>query len=401
MPKEIVITGFGVVAPNAIGAKAFLQALQDGVSGIDEIRAFDTSDYDVHRGGEVKGLDRLGAALDSTGCLGRTSQLAMAAVREAIDHAGLSVAACDPARVGVILGTTSGEVRSIETVHEAWAVDQPARPAPAFYRELSSNVITSLVSSTFGFAGPTMMLANACSSGNFAIGLGCDLIREEEADVILAGGADSFWKGTLAGFSRLHAVAPAMCQPFDRDRKGMMVSEGAAVVVLEERERARRRGATIHAVVLGSGMSCDAFHPTAPDPAGLANAMRLALDDAGVTPSEMQYINAHGTGTAANDAAETEAIKAVFGENAARIPVSSIKSMIGHTMGAASAIETVACCLALVHGFLPPTINYQVPDPACDLDYVPNRARVLRLDVLMNNSFAFGGNNACLVLGRA
>jgi 3-oxoacyl-[acyl-carrier-protein] synthase II len=226
------------------------------------------------------------------------------------------------------------------------------------------------------------------------------LIRQGEADVIVAGGADSFWKGTLAGFSRLHAVAPQMCQPFDRDRKGMMVSEGAGVVVLEEREQARRRGATIYAVVLGSGMSCDAFHPTAPDPAGLANAMRLALEDAHLAPSDVHYINAHGTGTAANDAAETEAIKAVFGQRAYQIPVSSIKSMIGHTMGAASAIETVACCLALAHEFLPPTINYQERDPACDLDYVPNAARVQRIDRLMNNSFAFGGNNACLVLGR-
>lgn len=400
MKKEIVITGIGVVAPNAIGCKDFLRALQEGVSGIDEIQSFDTSDYAVHRGGEVKGMEPIDVGAELPSYLGRTSQFALVAVHEAMKDAKLAVADFDSKQIGVILGTTSGEVRSIETVHEAWILEKGNELPLELYPDLSSNIITSTISTVFGFQGPTMILANACSSGNFAISFGCEMILQGEANVIIAGGADSFWKGPLAGFSRLHAVALDVCQPFDRDRKGMMVSEGAGIVILEERHQAEKRGAKIYATILGSGLGCDAFHLTAPDPYGLANVMRLALKDADVEPLDLDYINAHGTGTAVNDAAETAAIKMVFGEDAYRIPVSSIKSMIGHTMGAASAIETVACCLVLEHGFLPPTINYQTPDPKCDLDYVPNTARFQPVDVIMNNSFAFGGNNASLILGK-
>jgi 3-oxoacyl-[acyl-carrier-protein] synthase II len=198
----------------------------------------------------------------------------------------------------------------------------------------------------------------------------------------------------------MHAVAPDVCRPFDRNRRGMMVSEGAAAVILEERRQAQQRGANVYARVLGSGLGCDAFHLTAPNPERMAEVMRLAVRDALLTPSDIGYINAHGTGTVVNDAAETAAIKMAFGSCAQSIPVSSIKSMIGHTMGAASTIEVVACCLGLRHQFLPPTINYQEPDPQCDLDYVPNEARFQRVDLVMNNSFAFGGNNASLILGR-
>jgi 3-oxoacyl-[acyl-carrier-protein] synthase II len=226
------------------------------------------------------------------------------------------------------------------------------------------------------------------------------LIRQGRADVIVAGGADGLSKVALGGFSRVHAVAPDRCQPFDKNRKGMMVSEGAGVVILEEEQQALGRGARAYARVLGAGLGCDAFHLTAPDPAGMAHVMRLAMQDAGLTTADVGYISAHGTGTPLNDLAETTAIKAACGDRAHRIPVSSVKSMIGHTMGAASAIETVACCLVLRHHFLPPTINYVDPDPQCDLDYVPNVARAQMVDVVMNNSFAFGGNNASVVLGR-
>jgi len=401
MKKEIVITGIGVVAPNAIGRDHFLRALQEGVSGIDEIKAFDTKDYPVHRGGEVKGLETIDFGFELSAYLGRTARLALVAAHEAIAEAKLLAGSLDPKRIGVILGTTSGEAQAIETVDEAWALGKQEQLLPDIYADFSSNIVASSISSIFGFAGPTMMLANACSSGNFAISFGGEMIRQGEADIIIAGGCDAFSKVAFAGFGSVHAIAPEICQPFDRNRRGMMVSEGAGVVILEERHQAERRGAEIYATILGSGLGCDAFHLTAPDPEGMANVMRLALKDAGLASSEVGYINAHGTGTTINDASETDAIKRVFADHAYRIPVSSIKSMIGHTMGAASAIETIACCLALQHEFLPPTINYQEPDPQCDLDYVPNRARFQRVDVIMNNSFAFGGNNASLILGRS
>jgi 3-oxoacyl-[acyl-carrier-protein] synthase II len=396
MSPAVVITGTGVVAPNGIGNAAFLEALRQGRSGIDEIRAFDTSNWPVHRGGEVKGL----RPRDDLRLPGRTSLLAWTAAAEALADAGLNTAWSVPSRVGLILGTTSGEIQSIEEVDERWALGRTDPIPLSLYAGFASNAVASTLARVFRISGPVLMIANACSSGNFAISYGCDLIRDGDADMVLAGGADAFSKVALAGFSRVHAVAPEVCQPFSKNRKGMMVSEGAGLVILESLEHATRRGARTLATVLGAAVGCDAFHLTAPDPEGMANVIRRALDDARVTTAEVGYVNAHGTGTPANDAAETSAIKRVFGELAYTRPVSSIKSMIGHTMGAASAIETVACCLALQHGFLPPTMNFDEPDPECDLDYVPNRAREQRVDVIMNNSFAFGGNNASLVLGR-
>ncbi len=397
MSKSIVITGLGVASPNGIGKAAFLAALQEGRSGIDDIRSFDTSTWPVHRGGEVTGLPEPEGSLQLPG---RTSLLAWTAACEALRDAGLEPRSLNPSRTGIILGTTSGEIQTIEEADELWALGRPEEVPLRLYSGFASNVVASTLARLFRIQGPVLMIANACSSGNFAISYGCDLIREGDADIILAGGADSFSKVALAGFSRVHAVAPVMCQPFSRNRKGMMVSEGAGVVVLEDREHAKKRGAHIYTNVMGAAVGCDAFHLTAPDPEGMANVIRRALEEARVTTSDVGYLNAHGTGTAANDAAETAAIKHVFGEQSYRIPVSSIKSMIGHTMGAASAIETVACCLALEHDFLPPTMNYDEPDPECDLDYVPNHARSQRVNVIMNNSFAFGGNNASLVLGR-
>jgi 3-oxoacyl-[acyl-carrier-protein] synthase II len=315
--------------------------------------------------------------------------------------AGLAPGSFDPARIGVLIGTTSGEVQDMETLDASWTRGRLDAFTDAAHAGFSSNSIPARLAAAFGFAGPGLVLATACASGNFAVSYGCDLIQHGQADVIVAGGADGFSKVALAGFSRMHAVAPEKCQPFDKNRRGMMVAEGAGFVVLELEERARARGATAYARVLGTGLGCDAFHLTSPNPEGMAHVMRLALADAGLAPGDVDYISAHGTGTPVNDAAETSAVRTAFGAAAYQTPVSSIKSMIGHTMGAASAIETVACCLALRHGFLPPTINYAEPDPACDLDYVPNTARFQPIAIAMNNSFAFGGNNASLVLGRA
>jgi 3-oxoacyl-[acyl-carrier-protein] synthase II len=400
MTNEVVITGVGVVAPNGIGRVRFLKALQEGTSGIDEIRSFDTRDYLVHRGGEIKHLEHV----DGDGCppgVGRTTRVTIIAVREAMADAGLLADSFDSDRVGVLLGTTSGEVQDMEAIDEAWTRNRSEVFSSAAYSSFCSNSITARVASAFGLRGPALVLANACASGNFAVAFGCDLIKQGHADVIVAGGADALSKVALAGFSRMHAVAPDLCRPFDRNRKGMMVSEGAGVVILEAGPRARARGASMYARVRGWGLGCDAFHLTAPNPEGMAHVMCLAMQDAGVAPADIGYISAHGTGTTLNDAAETAAIRTAFGDAANRTPVSSIKSMIGHTMGAASAIETVACCLALRHQFLPPTINYSEPDPQCDLDYVPNTVRFQAVDVAMNNSFAFGGNNASLVLARS
>jgi 3-oxoacyl-[acyl-carrier-protein] synthase II len=401
LKKEIVITGVGVTASNAIGREAFRIALQQGLSGIDEIRSFDTSDYSAHRGGEVKGLEAAEKDLGLPSGLGRTTRLAFVATLEALRDARLDASSLDRSRTGVILGTTSGEVQAIESVDEAWALGRQQELPAHLYTGFASNVISSSISSFLGLEGVTMMIANACASGNFAISFGRDLIMQGEADLIIAGGADSFSKVALAGFSSVHAIAPDVCRPFDKNRRGMQVSEGAGIVILEERSRAEGRGARIYATILGCGLGCDAFHLTTPDPEGMANAIRLALRDAELQLADIDYINAHGTGTAANDAAETQAIKMVFGARAYSIPISSIKSMLGHAMGAASAIETVACCLAIESEFIPPTINYQTLDPMCDLEYVPNQARFQRIKTVMNNSFAFGGNNASLILGRS
>lgn len=398
MKKEVVITGMGVVAPNAIGCTDFRRALEEGISGIDEIRSFDSTDYPIHRGGEVKGLDRFQIRKDLFP--GRASQLAYVAIQEALNDANLQKDAINPDRAALILGTTNGEIQGIETADELWALEKQDQLNTRVYTSFFTNFCTSRISSALGLRGPTMTLSNACSSGNFAISLGCEMILQDEAEIVIAGGSDCFSKGALAGFASVHAIAPEICQPFDKNRRGMIVSEGAGFLVLEERRRAEERKVKIHAVVLGSGIGCDAFHLTAPDPAGMAHAMRQALQNAGLEASSLGYINAHGTGTPANDATETEAIKLVFGKDSYQIPVSSTKSMTGHTMGAASAIEAIACCLALENEFLPPTINYVEPDPQCDLDYVPNRSRVQRVDTVMNNSFAFGGNNACIILGR-
>jgi 3-oxoacyl-[acyl-carrier-protein] synthase II len=327
--------------------------------------------------------------------------MAIVAAREAMADAGLVPGSFDPERVGVLLGTTSGEVQDMEAIDEAWTLGRSDAFTADAYAGFCSNSITARLASAFGLTGPALVLANACASGSFAVAFGCDLIQQGQADVVVAGGADGLSQVALAGFSRMHAVSPDVCRPFDKNRKGMMVAEGAGVVVLEAEPRARSRGASVYGRVLGTGLGCDAFHLTSPNPDGMARVMRLAMRDGGLAPADIGYISAHGTGTPVNDVAETAAIRAAFGARADRTPVSSIKSMIGHTMGAASAIETVACCLALRHQFLPPTINYAEPDPLCDLDYVPNTARFQSIDVVMNNSFAFGGNNASLVLSRS
>lgn len=300
------------------------------------------------------------------------------------------------------MGTTSGEPREVERFDDAYVSKKLDRIGPEFIQLYPCHVIAAHVASELQFAGVNTMIPTACAAGNYAIAHALDVMRAGRADLMLAGGSDAFSRITFTGFARLGAVAPEICQPFDRFRKGMIPGEGAGVLVLEPLDRARRRGARIYAEVAGYGLSCDAHHMTAahPEGAGAERAMRQALADSRTNCEDVSYISAHGTGTATNDRLETIAVKRLFKDEAYRIPISSIKSMLGHTMGAASAIEAAVCALAVFSNRIPPTINLNDPDPECDLDYVANSARELPVNIAMNNAYAFGGNNASLILRK-
>jgi 3-oxoacyl-[acyl-carrier-protein] synthase II len=332
--------------------------------------------------------------------LGRASLLAIAAARQALEDAGLDPDAVEPERAGIAMGTTSGEPREVERFDDRFLAGELDRVGPEFIALYPCHMIAAHVARELGFAGPNTMIPTACAAGNYAIAHAVDVLRAGRADVMLAGGADAFSRITYTGFHRLGAIAPERCQPFDRNRKGMIPGEGAAVLVLEPLERALASGARVYAELAGYGLSCDAHHMTAahPEGDGAARAMERALADAGATPEEVSYISAHGTGTPTNDRLEILAVKRVFGVAARRTPMSSIKSMIGHTMGAASAIEAAVCALAVAEGRIPPTMNLEEPEE--DLDFVPNAAREHPVGLAMNNAYAFGGNNASVILRR-
>jgi len=402
--EPIVVTGIGVVTPIGIGKTAFWDSLVAGRSGIGPIRSFDSAQYDVHIGAEVTAFDPSHyLPADAARHLSRSSQLAVAAARLAMIDAGLPRAtASDDQVLGVAMGTTMGEAQVLETIDEDVVSGGLTAVSADLVTRYPCHSIATHVATDVEATGPVIMLPTACAAGNYAIGYAFDALRRGRATVMLAGGADAFSRISVAGFARLSATAPEMCQPFDRGRKGMVVGEGAAVLVLEPLSRARARGAPVYVEVLGYGLGCDAFHMTGSHPEGLGTvtAMQNAFRQAGIGPDDVDYLSAHGTGTPTNDRIETVAIKQVFGERAYQVPVSSIKSMIGHAMGAASAIEAAVCALTVSHGVIPPTINYLEPDPECDLDYVPNTARDCRVNVALNNSSAFGGNNAVLLVGR-
>jgi 3-oxoacyl-[acyl-carrier-protein] synthase II len=398
---RVVVTGIGVVTSIGIGVQAFWRALLGGECGIGPVESFDTSRYAVHIGGEVKQFDpapftrRL-----SAGSVGRASQLAIAAARLALDDAGLDAAGMDPRSTGVSLGTTSGEPTLIERFDDCEVDNRREAIGREFIEQYPSHMLAAHVASELRFAGSNFVIPTACAAGNYALAHARDHLRGGRAEVMLAGGADCFSRITYTGFARLGAIAPERCQPFDKNRKGMVPGEGAAVLVLERFDRALARGASIYAELAGYGLTCDAHHMTAPQGDGAVRAMRLAMADAGVEPRDVHYISAHGTGTAVNDRVESAAVRQAFGSHAPNVPMSSIKSMLGHTMGAASAIESAACAMAIRYDALPPTMNYETPDPECDLDYVPNVARMTRVNVAMNNAYAFGGNNASLIFRK-
>jgi 3-oxoacyl-[acyl-carrier-protein] synthase II len=317
----------------------------------------------------------------------------------ALEDASLDLASVDVTRAGVCAGTTSGEPQFIERFDEHYVHDQLERVGREFITRYPCHVVPAHVARELGFGGEIMMIPTACAAGNYAIAHAGDLLRMGKASIMLAGGADSFSRISYTGFARLGAIAPEVCRPFDRNRKGMVPGEGAAMLVLELKEQAIARGARIYCELAGYGLSCDAHHMTSaqPDGSGACRAMRMALERSKLAPSQVDYISAHGTGTVTNDRLETLAVKQTFGKHAYAIPMSSVKSMLGHTMGAASAIEAGVCALAIAHGQIPPTMNWQEQDPDCDLDYVPNRARNHKVGVALNNAYAFGGNNSSLI----
>jgi 3-oxoacyl-[acyl-carrier-protein] synthase II len=401
--RRVVITGVGLLTPIGSGRDDFWTAVTSGRSGIEPVRSFDTSDFPVHLGAEVKDFNPAAhVRRQDPRQLGRASQLAIAAGWMAVEDAGIDVASTNPSRVGVSMGTTSGEPLFVERYNDARkAGGFDAIPGDIFAK-YPCHVIPSNLAIEFGCRGPVLMIPTACAAGNYAIGYAFDLLRTGRADLMLAGGADAFSRITYMGFARLGAIAPERCQPFDRNRKGMVPGEGAAVLLLEPLDAARERGAHIYAEILGYGVSCDSHHMTAahPEGDGAIRAMTTAMIESGVKPEDIDYISAHGTGTPTNDRVESIAARRLFGDLAGKIPMSSIKSMIGHTMGAASAIEAVCCAMALRTGTIPPTMNYEEPDPECDLDYVPNEARETHPRIVLNNAYAFGGNNATLCLAR-
>jgi 3-oxoacyl-[acyl-carrier-protein] synthase II len=401
--RRIVVTGIGVVTPIGTGRERFWSNLLEGRSGIRTVQSFDTSSYSVHRGAEVPDfeVDKYVSNLDAAH-LGRASQFAIAAARLALADANVEIASLDLERAGVSMGTTSGEPREVERFDDLFVSKKLEHVGPEFLALYPSHVIAAHIARELRFAGVNIMIPTACAAGNYAIAHAFDVLRAGRADLMLAGGSDSFSRITYTGFAQLGAIAPEVCQPFDRYRKGMIPGEGAGVLVLEPMTSAVRRGARIYAEISGYGLSCDAHHMTAahPNGQGAVRAMEQALEQSSIGPQDVSYISAHGTGTATNDRLETLAVKRLFSDAAYRIPMSSIKSMLGHTMGAASAIEAAVCALACFHDRIPPTINLREPDPECDLDYVPNCARSHSVRVAMNNAYAFGGNNASLVVRK-
>ncbi|WP_422768923.1 beta-ketoacyl-[acyl-carrier-protein] synthase family protein [Plantactinospora sp. WMMC1484] len=396
--RRVVVTGLGPVSSIGTGVAAFAAGLRVGRSGISPIVGFDATGFPHRDAGEVRDFvpeTRL-RRIDPAGW-GRSSQFAAAAARLAADDGRLTDA--EPGRSGAVIGTTSGESVVMEQLTaQIVASGGPAGMDAGLLGMLPAHRLAHAVSAELGLAGESLTLATACSASNYAIGYAYDLITTDEADVMFAGGADSVCRWAHAGFYRLGALTGTACSPFDRDRSGIITGEGGAVLLLEELEHARGRGARIYAEVLGYGMNCDASHPVAPDAASISECMRIAQRNASVKPSDVDYICAHGTGTPANDSVEAQAIFEVFGAQVP--PVSSIKSMIGHTMGAASGFGAIASILAIAEGFLPPTINWANPDPdLARLDPVPNVARSATVTIAQNNGFAFGGNNAITLFG--
>jgi len=408
--RRVVLTGMGVVSPIGVGLKEFEKSLFAGRCGIGRITHFDPSLFRSQIGGEVKDLnveDYL--SQKDIKRMDRFTQLGMIATEEAIKDAGITVNGEDPERVGVLVGSGVGGLETIEREKTNLLQKGPGRVSPFLVPMLITDITSAHIAIKYGFMGPNLSISTACATGNHAIGEAFKIIQRGEAEIMITGGTEAAITPLgLAGFCSMRALSTRndephkASRPFDKERDGFVIGEGAGILVLEELERAKKRGAKIWAEIVGFGMSCDAYHITQPaeDGKGIRIAMERSLRDARVNLDEVDYINAHGTSTPLNDKVETKAIKDLFGKRAYDIPVSSTKSMTGHLLGATGGVEIIACVLALQNQMLPPTINYEFPDPECDLDYVPNESRKAKIDVAMSNSMGFGGHNATLVIRR-
>jgi 3-oxoacyl-[acyl-carrier-protein] synthase II len=407
--RRVVITGMGAVSPLGNDLSSTWKAAVAGESGIDFIQSFDASEFPVRVAAEVKGFDPPEIVSPKEARrLDRNVLLALAAGKEALDDSALD-AHYEPERMGILFGSAIGGFLGIMQQHEVLQERGPDRISPHFLPSVLVDSASGQLAISLGLRGPNYAPVSACATGSHAVGEGAEVVRRGDADAVLAGGTEACMHPLiLAGFCAMRGLAaeeeypPRASRPFDATRAGFVIGEGAGALMLEELEAARARGATIYAEVLGYGTSNDGYHMAAPEPeaTGVALMMRAALDRAGVEPERVGYINAHGTSTPLGDAAETKAIRDVFGEHADRLAVSSTKSVMGHCFGAAGALEAQMATLAVHHGVLPPTINYEHPDPACDLDYVPNEAREAQVDVALSNAMGLGGHNACVLIGK-
>jgi 3-oxoacyl-[acyl-carrier-protein] synthase II len=409
--RRVVVTGLGVVSPLGTGVEKNWQAILEGKSGIRKITRFDTDGFASRIAGEVpdfKAEDFIESKEIKK--MDLFIQYSLGAAAGAVEDSGLKIEGEFAAEVGVIIGVGLCGLDTIEVTHKALLEGGPRKISPFFIPKVISNLAAGHIAIRYGAKGVNWTPTSACASGTHAIGEAFHLIRRGLQDAVIAGGAESAITPLgVGGFASMKALSTRndeperASRPFDKERDGFVIGEGAGVLILEEREQALKRGAKIYAEVIGYAANGDAYHMTSPSPdgEGASRCMRLALKDAGLAPTDIDYINAHGTSTEYNDANETTAIKTVFGEQAAKLAVSSTKSMTGHLLGAAGAVEGVYSVLALHRGVLPPTINYEHPDPACDLDYVPNKPRKADIEVALSNSFGFGGTNACAIFRRA
>jgi len=409
MNRRVVITGVGVIAPVGNEVGEFWNSLLAGRSGVDRISLFDPSNFSSQIAGEVKDFDpQKYFPPKELRRMERFTQFALYAGKKAWEDAGFNEEV-PPERCGVLVGSGIGALDLVEKQYKVFEEKGPGRISPFLIPLMIANMAAGQLAIYLGLKGPNMCVVTACASGTHSIGEAFRIIQNGKADIMVAGGAEAcVTRLGVGGFCALRALSTRNDQPqkasrpFDKERDGFVIGEGAGILVLEEYERARERGADIYAEIIGYGASCDAYHQTAPDPEGQGAylAMKWAVEDAGINPEDIDYINAHGTSTQLNDKIETLAIKKLFKEHAYEIGISSIKSMIGHLIGAAGGVEAVATALAVKNQVIPPTINYEYPDPDCDLDYVPNQAREAKVKYALSNSFGFGGHNACLVFKK-
>ncbi len=411
MKNRIVVTGLGVISAVGNDVPSFWEALKSGKSGVGPLTTFDASAFDSRIAGEVKGFDPGLYDLSSkdTKRMDKFVQYAVAASKQAVTDSGLVLDKEDRTRIGVLIGSGIGSLHTIEEEFKVYLQKGPSKLSPFLIPMLIVNEASGQVAITFGLKGPNSCVATACASGSHAIGDASRILERGDADVMICGGTESCitYLGVggfcaLKGLSTRNNEPQKASRPFDRQRDGFVIAEGCGLVVLETLEHAKNRNARIYAEITGYGMSCDAYHITAPDPEGdgAARAMKTALKDAELNPEDIDYINAHGTSTKLNDKIETLAIKKVLASHAKKVMVSSTKSMTGHLLGAAGGVELAVCCLVIKDGVVPPTINYEYPDPDCDLDYVPNTAREAKVNVCLSNSLGFGGHNATLIVKR-